>query len=127
MFDRDFDFAAEEQAEHDRCASVGVRIGQAIEALTERTAKTMAEAAYEVVKQMSLEDGQDPSYECFMRTPEDSHKFGGGTGGIYVVCWESGPYQWGPGATAHAYAASGKLVETYWGFDLLFYPAEDAA
>lgn len=125
MFDNDYDFAAEERAERDFGISVGTRITAAIMALPKRNAETMAKAAYAVVREMSAEIGQKPDIETFIKTPEESHNFFGGTPGIWIVCWESGPYMWGINASMEVTVTSGKLCEPHYGFDLCFYPAED--
>lgn len=121
-----FDFAASERAEQLRCESVGTRICDAIRALPVRNAETMAKAAYAVVQEMSREDGQDPSYETFIKSPSESKDYLGGTPNVWKVCWESGPYQWAYGASMAICVEFG-LCEPYYSFDLTFYPEEDYA
>lgn len=88
-------------------------------------AETMAKAAYAVVCSKCREYGQDPAYECFIKTPAESGNYLGGTPGVWIVCWESGPYQWAIGASMAITMGCGKLCEPYYSFDLTFYPAED--
>jgi hypothetical protein len=122
-----FDFAAAEQAEYDRRDSVGIRICDAIRALPEKNAETMAKAAYGVVRTMCAEGGDDPDYETFIKTPEESGNYLGGVPGVWLVCWESGPYMWALGACMSVSVEFGKLSEPHYGFDMTFYPAEDEA
>ena len=51
--------------------------------------------------------------------------FLGGQPGVWIVCWESGPFQWAIPASMEIGSATGKLVEPYYSFDLTFYPSED--
>lgn len=120
-----YDWAAEERAEYERAESVGTRIVAAINQLPIKNAETMAKAAHAVVREMSAEEGQNPDIETFIKTPAESHQYLGGTPNVWIVCWESGPYQWAIGTSMAIGAGCGKLCEPYYSFDLTFYPAED--
>lgn len=124
-----FDIEAHERAELEKKEAFCRLLASEIEAIPVhlRTAKAMAEAALAICRNECATDGDDPEFEVFMKTPEESKDYLCGTPGIYIVCWESGPYMWGTLAAMLITVATGKLVETGYGFDLSFYPQEDAA
>lgn len=118
----------EEELEFRYSESVGDRIAEAMKKIKGKvTAEKMAKTAYAVLREMSAEQGQNPDIETFIKTPKESHDFMGGQGGIWIVCWESGPYEWAISASMKIGEATGKLCEPYWSFDLAFYPSEDKA
>lgn len=116
----------EEELEVRLGQSVGTRIAEAMKKIKGKaTAEKMAKTAYEVVRAMSAEIGQNPDIETFIKTPKESHNYCGGTPGIWLVCWESGPYEWAYQASGKIGEVTGKLCEPYWSFSLNFYPQED--
>ena len=121
-----FDFAASERAEYERRDQFAASIVEAIAALPVKNAETMAKAAYEKCREACAAEGMDPDIECMIKDPSESGNYMGGTPGIWIVGWESGPYQWAVGCGMGIVMATGKLAETYYGFDLQFYPGEDA-
>jgi hypothetical protein len=92
-----------------------------LDALKVKNAASMAKAAHKVLRKHSALEGQNPDIEVFIKPPADRH-FGDYA---WVACWESGPYQWGVPASMEIVGATGKLAETYYGFDLMFFPGED--
>jgi hypothetical protein len=92
-----------------------------LDALPVKNAANMAKAAHKVLRKHSALEDQNPDIEVFIRKPADRH-FGDYA---WVACWESGPYQWGVPASMSITLATGKLAETYYGFDLMFFPGED--
>lgn len=101
------------------------RLEAAIQALPVKTAEAMAKASYEVVRKSAASVGQSPDSECMLRAPGEPRWYADTT--CWCVAWEAGPYDWGVQASMHLGMSTGKLVETYQGFDLMFYPAEDKA
>lgn len=86
----------------------------------QRNAETMAKAAYEGVRETCVNCDMNPDIECFLRAPgEEAYD---GAGDRWLVCWESGPYQWG---VALSMALDYGLTEPYYSFDLAFYPSEE--
>ena len=81
-----------------------------------KTKAQAAKALYKALCKKCEEYGQDPTWEVWIKNPEESA--GDGLGHTWHVCWESGPYNWG----CYLFAG-GKWghVETYWGFDAAFY------
>lgn len=124
-FPGQYDFAAEERAEQAFSDSIGQAIADAINKLPLKNAETMAKTAYEVVCTKATEYGQKPEIECFIKGPDESHNYLGGTPGVWIVCWEAGPYTWAYNASMAITVQCGKLCEPYYSFDLTFYPAED--
>jgi hypothetical protein len=94
---------------------------EAIDALPVKKAANMAKAAHAVLRKHSAAGGQNPDIEVFIKKPSDRH-WGDR---CWIACWESGPYQWGVPASFAIIAATGKLAETQYGFDLLFHPGDD--
>lgn len=116
----------EEELEFRYSESVGDRISAAMKNIKGKvTAEKMAKTAHAVVREMSAEQGQNPDIETFIKTPEESHDFMGGTPNIWIVCWESGPFEWAISASMKVGEITGKQCEPYWSFDLCFYPSED--
>lgn len=86
----------------------------------QRNAETLAKAAYAAIRETSAEWGQNPDIECFLKAPgEEAYD---GERNRWLVCWESGPYQWG---TSVSMSLPYGLTEPYYSFDLSFYPNED--
>ena len=81
-----------------------------------------ARAAFVVLCALASDEGQDPAWEVWIKTPDEAHEHVGAR--CWMVCWEAGPSTWGVGATFLAMRAIGRLVETHWGFDLLFWDEE---
>jgi len=83
-----------------------------------KTCAGAAKALYKALCDYAAECGMDPKYEVWIKSPEESEAHGY-VGKVWHVCWESGPYDWGCEVFA-----SGKWghCETYFGFDLAFYP-----
>jgi hypothetical protein len=119
------DFDSIERAERDFANNFITTLALTLGALPVKTAETMAKAAYKVCCDTCVAYGQNPDYEVFMKTPEESGDFLGGQPGVWIVCWESGPFQWAIPASMEIGSATGKLVEPYYSFDLTFYPSED--
>jgi hypothetical protein len=101
--------------------SLNTDLVNAIGALPVKKAATMAKAAHKVLRRHAKLHGMDPDIEVFIKPPKARH-FGSE---CWVVCWEAGPYEWGIPASMSIVTATGKLAETYYGFDLLFFPGED--
>lgn len=116
---------AAEQEEEKRIDNLRAGIIAAIDALPEKTAETMAKAAYAAVREACAAEGQNPDIETFIKTPEESHDYLGGTPGVWLVCWEAGPYMWAIDIGMAIVKQTGKLCEPHYGFDLTFYPQED--
>jgi hypothetical protein len=76
------------------------------------TKEAAAKALYEaLVKENARRGG--PDGEVFIKSPEE--RWFGQNG--WVVCWESGPYQW---ATSCMVSGPWGFCEPYYGFDLCF-------
>jgi hypothetical protein len=85
----------------------------------QRNAETMAKAAYAGVRETCADLDMNPDIETFIRAPgEEAYD---GTRDRWLVCWESGPYQWG---SSISMALDYGLTEPYYSFDLSFYPSE---
>ena len=95
----------------------------ALTALPVKTAETLAKAAYETLRTLSRDMGQDPDREVFIRKPGEPRHFPGENS--WCVVWESGPYSWAVPASMVITSATQKLCEPYYSFDLCFYPGED--
>lgn len=121
------DFDSIERAERDFTKRFITNLATTLGAIPkrQRTAEAMAKKAYEVCCAACVDYGQNPDYEVFMKTPEESGNFLGGQPGVWIVCWESGPFQWAIPASMEIGSTTGKLVEPYYSFDLTFYPSED--
>ena len=76
-----------------------------------------ANACYNALVKASKEYGQDPSYEVFIRNPQET--FEAGYGKYWQVSWESGPYEWAIGASFKITGPWG-YTEPYYSFDLCF-------
>jgi len=88
-----------------------------------KTAKEQAEAAYAVLTKYAEDTGMNPKSECGFWKPGQA-AFDGETN-RYLVSLEAGPYEWAIPASM-ALGSVGVFCEPYFGFDLSFYPAEDA-
>jgi len=95
------------------------RLDRALRAAIKRgsTPANAAKAAHRAICEIAAEEGQTPSIEVWIKGPKEDHA----GGNCWMVCWEAGPWQWGVNASFTAMQASGLLVETYYGFDLLFW------
>lgn len=82
-----------------------------------KTKAAAAKALYKALCKECKSYGSDPSYEVWIKSPEESVEHGY-VGKAWHVCWESGPYMWGVNVFANA---DWGHCETYWGFDLAFY------
>lgn len=79
-------------------------------------------AAYSTLIDVATTEHQDPKREVSIMSPEQAGAHG--VGKAWWVSWEAGPYMWGVGASLLLTAQTGMLVETYYGFDLLFWPED---
>lgn len=86
-------------------------------------AEAMARAVYAVLREACAAAGDDPDIETSLWDPAKTREMRGGA--HWVASWECGPNDWGIGASLGITLTHAKLVETYYGFDLCFYPAED--
>lgn len=94
-----------------------------ITALPNRTAESMARAAYRVLCKAAVEHGQDPDIEVFIKKPGEPRHFEDTT--CWCVAWEAGPWEWAIPASLAITETVRKVVEPYCSFDLCFYPSED--
>lgn len=99
------------------------RVCAAINALPEKNAKSMAEAAFKTLGDMAVEMGMRRD-EVLLRQPNDPRCYFD-NGDSYVVAFEAGPYEWAIGTSMAIGSRCDKLVEPYYSFDLCFYPGED--
>jgi hypothetical protein len=83
-----------------------------------KSAAGAAKALYGAICKKAKKEGWDPEGEVWISSPAESLQRGL-VGEVWHVCWESGPHDW-----ACSVFASGQWghVETYYGFDLAFYP-----
>lgn len=87
----------------------------------DRNAENMAKATHAAIRELCKAWDMNPDIECFIRAPGEEAYDGSGAH-RWLVCWESGPYQWAiPASLSLPYG----LTEPYHSFDLNFYPAED--
>jgi hypothetical protein len=100
------------------------QIAKAINALPAKTARTMARATYKVLWDAAKAEGQEASREVMIRKPGEPRHFSDDR--CWCVAWEAGPYDWAIPASMAIVSQCGKLAEPYYGFDLCFYPGEDA-
>ena len=82
-----------------------------------QTAVEAALAAKEVLREIALQDGEDPAVEVVMKGP-------GHVGPGYFVAYESGPAMWGAHVAMVLTVCTGRLVETHYGCDLCFYDGD---
>jgi hypothetical protein len=87
-----------------------------------RSAKEMAEAAYECLKRLAVEEGM-PEDEVLFRQPGEDRYFEDRSS--YCVAWEAGPYQWSYAASDAISGATGIVVKANHSFDLCFAPSND--
>lgn len=78
-------------------------------------AKYMTERVYEVVCAQAISDLQDPELEVGIFSPAD------GDGEDWRVAWPAGPFEWAVEASFPFGDLTGRLVETNYGSDLIFY------
>lgn len=78
------------------------------------TAAGAAKAAHKALRKDCVEWGQDPDFEVFIYSPEQSKERGYTQG--WQVVWECGPDNWGIRFISGPWG----FCETYWGFDLTF-------
>lgn len=99
---------------------VGKKILAAIAQAT--TAEEAAKAAHPIVAEAAREMGMKPELEVGISPPD----FDGlpGKGGFWWVTWEAGPSDWGVDVSITLSFDGKAVVETYYGFDLIFHPAE---
>lgn len=88
-----------------------------------------AALAYRAVWEACRADGDNPSWETFATSPDQTSERGFGSS--YMVCWESGPSDWGIYCDGSSMVSNeghpfefpvpkSHYLETYWGFDVLF-------
>lgn len=84
-------------------------------------ARTIAERLHLIVRDRAHFCGQRPDVECALWTPAEVRQRQAPHGRCYVVNWEAGPHDWGVSASLALMRSLGRLVETYYGFDLCIY------
>jgi hypothetical protein len=104
---------------------ISEKVCAAINALPVKNAEAMAKATHAVLRELCTEIGANPDIETMIKGPDESHLYMSGTPGIWIVAWESGPYQWAIGTSMAIVTECQKLAEPYYSFDLCFYPGED--
>lgn len=85
------------------------------------TAAQAAKACHAVLREVAQAAGQSPDLETFIRKPGEERHYGDTR--CWAVVWEAGPHDWAVTASM-AITHAHKLVEPYYGFDLMFYPGE---
>lgn len=78
-------------------------------------------AVYKAVRKVCEEHGLNPDIEVHYWKPGENSQ----SPDAFRVSWESGPYDWAIMAS-DALGQAHVFAEPYYGFDLCFYPCEDA-
>jgi hypothetical protein len=85
-------------------------------------AKQAARACVDVLRAVAAAAGQLPSLEVSIKPPGEPRHYNDTR--CWCVAWEAGPPDWAVVASMALVSATGKLVEPYYGFDLMLYPSE---
>ena len=107
-----------EQAEQATIESLCEALCAVIKPCTEQTADEATQAALTVLRRFCEAEGMKPDIETFL-VPR--RHWGQPAPG---ACWESGPSHWGVAASMAITVAVGRLCETFYGFDVLFFDWE---
>lgn len=116
--------ASDSSAELAKLMAVVVRNAQVAHDAKPLGAEAAARACHALLLEVCEAAGQKPKIEVMMLAPGERNR--AESKDAWFVCWEAGPYEWGINAS-HAIMdcyANTKAIETYYGFDLLFYPKE---
>jgi hypothetical protein len=86
------------------------------------TAEQAALACHAVLREAAKAAGMSPDIEVMLRKPGQPRHYDDTK--CWCVAWEAGPHDWAVVASMAITGTTGKLVEPYYGFDLMFYPGE---
>jgi hypothetical protein len=106
------------QQQADFTLALGADILAVIDRPEQQDGRAAAEAAAAVLRRYATLLGQDADIEVAVYPP------GHFSEGAWVACWEAGPSDWGVPVSLYLTVSKGRLVETFYGVDLLFYTKE---
>jgi hypothetical protein len=89
---------------------------------SDMTAAQAAETCHTVLREVAKAAGMSPDIEVMIRRPGQERHYDDTR--CWCVAWEAGPHDWAVLASMTITGTTGKLVEPYYGFDLMFYPDE---
>ena len=114
---------------YDEDENLVTRLCEALDAVIkpfeQQSAQQAAKAAQKVLKAFCREQGGDPNWEVGLHQPGHfSAGSGWGASCGWGASWECGPECWAVAAAGFISCSGTRLVETQYGFDLMFYDEE---